>query len=225
MNCGLCEKAYPVSDGIVRFITASDLVGQDATYKKMYDLWGRFYDVSARLWASVHGGEARFRGDIVSSLEVSRGDRVLETSIGTGGNLPYIGSFSCDLDIYGLDISAGMLDKCRKNIKKWGIQARLCQANADALPFEDGCFDCVYHLGGINGFSNRERAISEMVRVAKPGAVVVIADETPKMFYSVAFKSLDLKAPVRLLPEGMEEVDVREAVDGTMYVLRFRKPI
>ena len=63
-----------------------------------------------------------------------------------------------------------------------------------------------------------------MVRVAKPGAVVVISDETPKMFYSVALKSFDLEPPVDMIPEGMEELDQREAVDGTMWVLKFRKP-
>jgi ubiquinone/menaquinone biosynthesis C-methylase UbiE/uncharacterized protein YbaR (Trm112 family) len=225
LNCASCTKAYPIRDGIVRFVTATDLAGRDASFTKVYDLWGRFYDVSAKVWAGLfHGGDTRFRGDVASSLEISRGYRVLETSIGTGGNIPYIGSFSCDLDIYGLDISAGMLDKCRKNLKKWGIAARLCQANAAALPFEDDYFDCVYHLGGINGFSDRERAISEMVRVAKPGTVVVISDETPKMCYSVALRSIDLDPPVDMIPEGVEELDQREAVDGTMWVIKFRKP-
>lgn len=30
-------------------------------------------------------------------------------------------------------------------------------------------FDTVFHVGGINFFNDRARAISEMIRVARPG--------------------------------------------------------
>jgi ubiquinone/menaquinone biosynthesis C-methylase UbiE len=41
-------------------------------------------------------------------------------------------------------------------------------------------FDGVFHVGGINFFNNKEAAMAEMIRVAKPGARILIADETEK---------------------------------------------
>jgi SAM-dependent methyltransferase len=49
------------------------------------------------------------------------------------------------------------------------------------LPFRDAIFDCVFHVGGINFFSDKARAIAEMVRVARPGTKIVIVDETEKV--------------------------------------------
>ena len=251
LTCDSCNRTYPVRGGIVRFLEPEELQGQDALFAKLYNHWGRLYDLSTKVWAHLfHGGEARWRGDLVSYLEIARGARVLEVSIGTGGNLPYIGSFTCGLDIYGLDISQGMLTKCGRNLEKWGIKAELCLGNADSLPYADDSFDCVYHVGGINAFTNQEKALAEMVRVARPGTAVVISDESENMFYTgniftrLGLPKVDdfiknrilkkyiwpdltpqaLKAPVKLLPEGVQDIEVHQAGDGTMYVLKFRKP-
>lgn len=42
--------------------------------------------------------------------------------------------------------------------------------NAEALPFADGVFDYVTCIGAVERFLNRERALLEMRRVAKPDA-------------------------------------------------------
>jgi ubiquinone/menaquinone biosynthesis C-methylase UbiE len=77
-------------------------------------------------------------------------------------------------------ISWGMLKRCRKRLAKWKRTAELFQGEAERLPFRDGIFDVVFHVGGINFFNDKARAIAEMIRVAKPGTKVVIVDETEK---------------------------------------------
>src|SRR6202035_247553 len=101
--------------------------------------------------------------------------RVLEVGVGTGANLRYLPP---DIDFYGLDLSWGMLRKCRKKLRKCSGPARLSQAEASHLPFRTEVFDCVFHVGGINFFSDPKRAIREMIWVAKPGTKIVISDET-----------------------------------------------
>jgi len=89
-----------------------------------------------------------------------------------------------------------------------------------------------------------------MVRVAKPGTRIMISDETEKMIYAGLFARMgrpevddfikkhilnksylkeltseDLRAPVEQVPAGMQEVSVKPACKGTMYVLSFRKPL
>ena len=253
LECLGCGEEYPVWGEIVRFITTPEQVtGKDRVFSRFYNNWARLYDLSVKAWSLLmQGGEAAWRGDLLSKLEISRGDRVLEVSIGTGANLPYIGSFTCDLDIYGLDISLAMLEECRRNLDRWKLDVELCLGNAARLPYPDDFFDCVYHVGGINAFSEKGKAISEMVRVARPGTLIVISDETEKMFYTAsilsrlglprvddyikqkffrgsfleALTSDALKPPLGLIPEGMEDIVVEPASRETMYVLRFRKPL
>lgn len=71
----------------------------------------------------------------------------------------------------------GMLQKCQK---KWSAKTNLSlvHGSAEDLPFADNSFDIVFHSGGINFFSDKAKVISEMIRVAKPGTKILIANET-----------------------------------------------
>jgi ubiquinone/menaquinone biosynthesis C-methylase UbiE len=138
------------------------------------------------------------------------------------------------MDFYGLDLSAGMLARCARHARRLGLRFQLCQGIAERLPFPDEAFDCVFHIGGINFFTDPAAALQEMVRVAKPGTRLVVADETEecakrhedKIFARAFFKNRPraIRAPVDLLPPGMQEVSVREIWDRELYVLTFRKP-
>jgi ubiquinone/menaquinone biosynthesis C-methylase UbiE len=103
---------------------------------------------------------------------------------------------------------------CRRNLRRWKREAFLCQGEAERLPFRDAIFDVVFHVGGINFFNDRARAIREMIRVARPGTRIVIADETEQVVKTVYermpivrrfFKSRDseVRVPTDLVPCGM----------------------
>jgi ubiquinone/menaquinone biosynthesis C-methylase UbiE len=138
---------------------------------------------------------------------------------------------------YGLDISMGMLMKCRKNMTRWKREIELFQGNAEFLPFKEETFDSVFHVGGINFFNDRKRAIEEMIRVAKPGAKIAIADEMEKTIVKqyekmpIAKKYYNLSkidksrlvAPVDLVPVDMKDIKVKEILKR-FYILTFRKP-
>ena len=62
------------------------------------------------------------------------------------------------------------------------MAGRLAWAEGEALPFEDATFDIVYTVGGINYFNDPRRALSEMKRVARPGATVLAADELATLY-------------------------------------------
>jgi ubiquinone/menaquinone biosynthesis C-methylase UbiE len=170
-------------------------------------------------------------------LEVKAGDWVLETSIGTGLNLQYLRRSG--VHFVGLDLSRAMLAACQLNMRRWGLEADLLLGNAEYLPFATDSFDVVFHVGGINFFSDRERAVHEMIRVAKPGSRILIADETEEHVKDVyerspitggVFRSRAeaVTAPVDLIPEEMEEVELRTLAPvgkNRFYVLTFRKPI
>ena len=159
-------------------------------------------------------------------------------SIGSGGNLPYLFESPNVGDVYGVDISVTQLTNCRKLVtsRQWPVDLFL--GKAEELPFKSDSFDSVFHIGGINFFSDKKKAIDEMIRVARPGTRMLIADESEQVARNVArFLRLprssqgnvvDTSVPVHLVPETMKEIHV----DGIWkmhgqyhgYCLEFRKP-
>lgn len=225
-------ERFPVRDGIPLLLDQSNISGFNQRYQRLYNRVAALYDGGIRLAANViGGGEARFRGEYLRELEAPEGGRILEVSIGTGANLHYLhvkGAF------YGLDLSWGMLKQCQGNLRRWGLEAELILGNAEELPLVDESFDSVFHVGGINAFSDRARAIAEMVRVARAGTKILIVDETARMMEAFTwipgFRSWLQKfgdrfsAPTGLVPEGMKDIRVRDIAKGNLYCLTFRKP-
>ena len=200
--------------------------------RKLYDRFAPFYDGATRLYARWKSdSDATRRHAYLELLELHDGASFLEVSVGTGANWPYLNP---TMDFYGLDLSAGMLTRCRRRARQLKLGHRLCQGLAEHLPYPDSAFDCVFHMGGINFFTDPGAALCEMVRVAKPGTRLVVVDETEELakrsedrFLGKAFfknRPRTIVAPVNLLPAGMQEIEVREIWNRELYVLSFRKP-
>lgn len=92
-------------------------------------------------------------------------------------NVPCLYEAPGKVEVYGLDISLGQLHHCQAFCRKRGLEAELFPGTAEALPFKEDAFEATFHIGGINFFGDRKAAIDEMVRVARPGTKVAIADE------------------------------------------------
>ena len=168
-------EEFPIRDGIPIFLRDADVSGSNKKYQELYNHIAPFYDLSTQVFAFLKsGGEGKRRTEYLQQLDIKAGDRVLQVSVGTGGNLRYLPRTA---KYFGLDISWGMLKRCQKNLKAWGMEAELFLGAAEYLPFDDETFDVVFHRGGINFFSDKARAIQEMIRVAKPGTKIMIVDE------------------------------------------------
>jgi len=70
----------------------------------------------------------------------------------------------------GADISHKALEICRRALPN----ATLCCSPAEQLPFSDGEFDFISCLGALEHFLDPQAALREIVRVAKPGAMVLL---------------------------------------------------
>lgn len=225
-------ESFPFRDGIPVLYDAARLSGYDLQYQAFYKRAARFYDAALKTLAILYGGsEAAFRKLYLEQLEIHSGDKVLEVSVGTGANLRYLTSgASC----YGLDLSWAMLGRCQVNIRRWKRPIELFYGNAEELPFRDEMFDVVFHVGGINAFNDRTKAICEMIRVARSGTRIVIVDETAKMVKALSWIPSARKmvaewgdrfeAPLELVPPEMKEIHAGEIVKGYFYMLSFRKP-
>jgi ubiquinone/menaquinone biosynthesis C-methylase UbiE/uncharacterized protein YbaR (Trm112 family) len=234
-HCPICKKDYPVIGGIAHFIQSAELTGLNKTFSRMYDWFSWGYRAFSKIaFAYIGMTEEEGRREVTDRLE-PRGGRVLEVSIGPGVNLPYLAGRSDVGELYGLDISLGQLNRCRNYAAHRGWQVQLDLGNAEQLPYQDNTFDGVFHIGGINFFNDRKKAIEEMIRVAKPGARILVADETEKGAqgyekYIPGFKdSFDgkrdaIQPPIDLVPDTMLETRIFDIWKGWFYCLEFRKP-
>jgi ubiquinone/menaquinone biosynthesis C-methylase UbiE len=224
-------ECFPVRYGIPAFLKPEDLTGDNLKYNHMYETIGGFYDDTQRIFCALGGfdRDTFFLGHL-RLLEVKPGDSVLETSVGTGLNFKYLPR---GVKLSGLDLSPEMLINCQANLRRWELDANLYLGNAESLPFADSSFDVVYHVGGINFFNDRAKAIREMIRVAKPGSLLLISDETEKHVKSVyekqpggLFKNRKkpVSTPIDLVPREMQEIHFEEMMKGNAYALTFRKP-
>jgi ubiquinone/menaquinone biosynthesis C-methylase UbiE len=200
-----------------------------------YERRARNYDLANRVSAFLRGASpTKERHKAVRRLGLQPGQRVLEVSVGTGTNLPFIAKrVGGDGRIVGLDISRGMLGVCRRKMRDKGIVADLIEGEAGHLPFPDEAFDAVFHHGGIAEFGDRGAAIAEMYRVVRPGGPVVVCDvgrpTDRKMSLVNRFlmrfqPEYDKPPPVEAVPETAEDVDLRWYFKGSWYMLAFKKP-
>jgi ubiquinone/menaquinone biosynthesis C-methylase UbiE/uncharacterized protein YbaR (Trm112 family) len=230
--CGPGGETYPVRDGIADFLCHVELSGTNKKYQAMYDRLAPLYNyVTRTAILLMNATEETVRHEYLRELEIKPGDRVLEVSVGTGTNLRLLPQ---NARYYGLDISTGQLAQCKKNIKKAGMQAELFLGMGEYLPFCENSFDVVFHMGGINFFSDAGRAIREMYRVAKPGTKIVIVDETDRFTRKLAKipvvksffrsdQSVDIQ--IHTLPDNILDVESRELFKGRLWYLGFRKPL
>jgi ubiquinone/menaquinone biosynthesis C-methylase UbiE/uncharacterized protein YbaR (Trm112 family) len=234
-HCPACLRDYPVVEGIPHFIQPAELTGWNRRFAGMYDWFSWVYRAfSAVAFAYIGISEEQARREFTDRLD-PKGGRFLEVSIGPGVNLPYLVGRPDVGAIYGLDISLGQLKRCRDYVAHRGWDTQLQLGNAEQLPYLDNSFDGVLHIGGINFFSDKQRAIAEMIRVAKPGARIVICDENEKGAQAYerflpGFKRAmgsnreAIVAPVALIPREMQEAQVVEGWNGWLYCIEFRKP-
>jgi ubiquinone/menaquinone biosynthesis C-methylase UbiE len=226
-------ERFPIRNGIPAFLKPEDLTGDNGKYNHLYETIGGFYDDTQRSFCAFRGLDLdSYFVNYMGLLEVKPGDSVLETSVGTGLNFKYLPR---GVKLSGLDLSPEMLANCQTNLCRWEMDADLYLGNAESLPFADSSFDVVYNVGAINFFSDRAKAIREMIRVARPGSLLLIEDETEeyvkstyqKIPYTSSFyadRKQPVTVPIDLVPPEMEDIHLEMLKKGKFYAITFRKP-
>jgi ubiquinone/menaquinone biosynthesis C-methylase UbiE len=81
------------------------------------------------------------------------------------------------------DISALMLREARKQGAATHANATPCQLDAARLPFRDGALDAVISGMTFGTLPEQRMALSEMVRVVKPGGLVCVGAHGPQHYW------------------------------------------
>jgi SAM-dependent methyltransferase len=79
---------------------------------------------------------------------------------------------------FGFDISEPLLRQGRAAFAKAGLNATLARGDAAAAPAVDGAFDIAFAHAVLMHLPNRTAALAEMIRVTRPGGLVITCDSS-----------------------------------------------
>lgn len=201
--------------------------------RKAYARWAPVYDV---VYDKLTEPAAR----AAVQAAVAHGPRILEAGVGTGLSLGYYpkGSFVC-----GVDLSQDMLRRARDKVRRRGLHhvKGLQVMDVCRLGYADESFDAVVAQFLITLVPDPEAALSEFLRIVRPGGGIVLANhfgqtEGPvarmeevvapfctKIGWSSDFKSTRIAAWAER--NGVEFVGVAPTFPGGFFkILRMRKP-
>ena len=114
----------------------------------------------------------------IDIANVKKGDAILDLASGTGDLIKlYHKKIGNSGRIVSSDINEAMLDEGKINLINSGVLGiEFVQANAEKLPFEDNSFDLVSIAFGLRNITDKDKALSEMCRVLKPGGVLIVLE-------------------------------------------------
>jgi len=113
-----------------------------------------------------------YADDLARRLAQRKVSRVLEIAAGTGVVTRALDAALDErVSIVATDLNPTMIEEARTHRTRRAVEWR--PADAMALPFDDGAFDCVVCQFGAMFFPDRVRAFAETRRVLAPGGVFV----------------------------------------------------
>jgi SAM-dependent methyltransferase len=124
----------------------------------------------------IHPGGRKATEELFALGAWAPGQRVLDIGCGVGTTAIEMAN-RFQVSVTAADISAEMRERASANVEAAGLRERVSVETADicALPYPDGHFDRVV-AEAVTMFVDRDRAISELVRVCRPGGLVLATE-------------------------------------------------
>lgn len=143
-------------------------------------------DVVTRFWSfAAPAYDTRFlqrlvyrpaQDELIAALRAHRPARVADIACGTGILADRIERELSPEVVYGVDMSAGMLNEARERSSR----VQWLTGPAEQLPFEDGALDAVVTSSAFH-FFNQPAAVREFHRVLAPGGMAAVTAMSPRL--------------------------------------------
>lgn len=118
-----------------------------------------------------------YKQEMMAQLAIQQGATILDVGCGTGQDaLDLAQAVGPDGRVIGVDNSETMLQEARARAAQAQLPVEYVLADATQLPFADASFDGCQASRVLGHLREPKCAVAEMVRVARPGARIVVAD-------------------------------------------------
>jgi ubiquinone/menaquinone biosynthesis C-methylase UbiE len=164
-----------------------------------YERWAATYDDDPN--PLLHLEERKLK----ALLPDLGGKCALDLACGTGRWLEKLSGMGARLQV-GIDLSAAML---RVAGKKAAVHGRLARADCLSLPFQASVFDLVVCSFALSHISDLGLALSELARVTKTGADVVVSDLHPEAYdrgWRTGFRDSRNVVRIETTPRSAEKI-------------------
>ena len=134
-----------------------------------------YFERVAGEWDSLRSG---YFGEAVRDAAIARAylrPEMVVADIGSGTGFMAAGLAPLVAKVYAVDGSEAMLEVAREKLASFG-NVELQLADGATLPFDDAALDAVFANMYLHHCPDPQAAITEMVRVLKPGGRLVITD-------------------------------------------------
>ena len=177
--CPYCRRNYPIIDGLPDFVLIQP---QESTNPFLHEL-GKplaliyesklWFPIVIKLWGGWSAPSLKYLVSYVQERMAPVKGLILDVATGTGTLGRHIAG--SERSVYGIDISAEMLQKGRTYAKREGVHnMNFARADGESLPFGSNVFDACLFCGSIHIFPDTVRVLKEVGRTLKPGALVIV---------------------------------------------------
>jgi len=144
---------------------------------------------------------------------------VLDLGCGTGDYFEVLAKVS---ERYvGVDFSQSMIKQARLRYADSPANPQFRESSAEALPFDDNSFDLVCAIGFIEYFDNPIIPMREIVRVLKPGGVLVMQSFQVDLFKKISrVACLDIAKRIAKYMYGMLGKSLPVCIITSTYFLK-----
>jgi ubiquinone/menaquinone biosynthesis C-methylase UbiE len=166
--------------------------------------------------------------ELVRACRVRAGQRVLDVGAGSGNAA--IPAAALGATVTASDLTPELFEAGRRIAAERGVDLDWVEADAEALPFDDGSFDVVMSCVGAMFAPHHQVTADELVRVCRPGGTIGMINWTPQGFIGNLFKTMKPYAPppppgASPAPLWGDEQHVRELFGDRVTDLEMRRQV
>lgn len=161
--------------------------------------WAQVKHRHRAMWAS--GDYPAVVRDLISSLgevlveacDIKDGQSVLDVAAGTGNAA--IPAALRGAEVVASDLTPELCDVGWRESKSRGLNINWHEADAEALPYENGEYDVAMSALGVMFAPRHQHAADELVRVTRSGGTIGVLNWTPEGFIGQMFQTMKPFAP------------------------------
>lgn len=187
-----------------------------------------YFGIQVFTGTTKHMGGMESTKELVDYCRIREGMHVLDVGCGVGATASYLTQvLGCT--VVGVDITPGMIERSIERARREGFDDRAEFKVGDArdLPLEDDLFDAVMCESVLTFVEDKQNAIQELVRVAKPGGCVGFNEETwlktpvPQELIEYSHSIWDIEHEVPLREDWLVMMEASGLIDIEAHIHQF----